>query len=193
MSATVITIPHSFTSAIKEVSSLAQGAAVDALALKYGFDAGEARQFLDDLDIKIVKKRGPVAKINPKGKRTPKDAAVKPTTKRAPTGYLLFSADQREQVRQDLSVELEGEKLKPQLVVKELAKRWAALEDDQRQVWRTLAAMPILGLDADMTESDGDEPLAIVREETVVSEELNWNSPVEVARCNHVGQCSCGC
>ena len=202
MTANVITLPHSFTAAIKEVATTAQASTVDALALKYGFDAEEAHQFLASLDIKIVKKRGPVAKTKPKIKRTPKDAAVKPKTKRAPTGYLLFSEQLRSEVRQELSVELEeGEKLKPQLVVKELAKRWAALEDDERQVWRDhsalIAAVPILELDADMTESDGDAEvdIVIVREETMGSGDPSWNEcrlPSEAPRCNHTGQCSCG-
>jgi len=194
MTATVITLPHSFTDSIKEVADTARAAAVDALALKYGFDAGEAHQFLGDLDIKIVKQRGPVAKTKPKIKRTPKEAA-KPKTKRAPTGYLLFSDDQRSLVRQEMSANLdEGEKLKPQLVVKELARRWAALADEGREMWRSLAAMPLLELDADQS-SDESDGLEINREETIGSDGPSWNEcrlPSEAPRCEHTGQCSCG-
>jgi hypothetical protein len=142
MAATQITIPHSFTDAIKEIANEARFSAVQALAVKYGFDPSEALEFLGESEPKLVQKRGSGPK-NAKAK--PKDAEAKPKAKRPPTGYLIFSKENREQTRQDLSLKLgEGEKLKPQLVVKELAARWAALGEEEREAWKEQAAMMIL-------------------------------------------------
>ena len=142
MSSTTITLPHSFTAAIKEVAAKAQAQAIDSLSAKYGFPAEEAHRFLSDTEIKIEKKRGPSAK--PKDKSKPKED--KPKKKRAQTGYLLFSAENRPAVREALSDELaDGEKLKPQDVVKELARRWAELDEEERLDWKVRALPAIEG------------------------------------------------
>ena len=140
MTSTTITLPHSFTGAIKEVAATARSAAVDSLALKYGFPAEEAHRFLSESEIKIEKKRGPVAKSKEKSK--PKED--KPKKKRAQTGYLLFSAENRPAVKEEMSDELaDGEKLKPQDVVKELARRWAELDEEERLDWK-VRAIPVI-------------------------------------------------
>ena len=139
---TQITIPHSFTGAIREVANEARLGAVQALAAKYGFDPSEALEFLGESEPKLVQKRGGGSK---KAKAKPKDAEAKPKAKRPPTGYLVFSKENRADVKAELSAELgEGEKLKPQLVVKELAARWAALEEDEREAWKEQAANVVL-------------------------------------------------
>jgi len=124
------------------------------LAEKYGFDADEAQLFLkiDDSPVKkrsspedvlakkianaLIKKEIQDAKDAKKAKKAAK--AAKP--KRKLTGYLMYLNDQRAVVRQALIAELEeGEKLKPQNVVCELAKMWKALSDEERDSWNATA------------------------------------------------------
>jgi len=52
----------------------------------------------------------------------------------------LFSADVRPEVREELTENLEdGEKLKPQDVVRVIADRWKGLEQDERDEWNQRA------------------------------------------------------
>ena len=136
-----ITMPREFDGAIQAIIQQARDAAVEALAEKYGFDSEEAGRFLAEGGIKVVKMRGPVPKAKKAVKATKTKVAKAEKSKRGKTGYLLFSADERESAQLDLTAELEeDQKLAPQLVVKELAKRWKALEDDERETWNQLAA-----------------------------------------------------
>lgn len=145
MAATQITIPDSFTVAINEVVNDTRISVVQSLAAKYGFDSSEAIAFLDQNAPKLVKKTGSEGK---KSKKT-KDANSKPKTKRPPTGYLVYSAARRDEVKAELSGELApDEKLKPQAVVKELAARWAKLDDSERLIWNERAALSVTEEDA---------------------------------------------
>ena len=136
MSATIM-MPTVFDEAIRTMCGDAVTQAVAALAEKYGFDAEEAARELNLGELKLVRKRGPSPK-----KETEKSVAKKakkddkPKTKRPPTGYLLYAADVRPTVKEELTEALEeGTKLKPQEVVVEIAKRWKALDDDEREEW----------------------------------------------------------
>lgn len=145
MSATQITIPDSFTVAINEVVNEARNGVVQALAAKYGFDPSEAIAFLGQDAPKLVQKTGSGGKKSKKSKK----ADSKPKTKRPPTGYLVYSAACRDEVKSDLSVELgPDEKLKPQAVVKELAARWAKLDHSERLIWNERAALAVTEEDA---------------------------------------------
>jgi len=53
-----------------------------------------------------------------------------PKKKRPPSGYLLYINSIRQQVKNEL-----GEDSGPKDVTKELAKRWKALDDDERSEW----------------------------------------------------------
>ena len=131
MSATVM-------SAINVMCSDAKSQAVKDLADKYGFDVEEAQRFLDIHDSKsqVVKKEPKVKKMKKEKKESDDD---KP--KRKPTGYLLFSKDQRPAAKLALEADLdEGEKLKPQLVMTELGKMWKALSDEERATWNETAS-----------------------------------------------------
>ena len=57
----------------------------------------------------------------------------KPKKKRGMTGYLLFSKENRAAVKEELG------DVKPTEVVTEVAKRWKALRDDEREEWNTRA------------------------------------------------------
>jgi hypothetical protein len=131
-----ITMPREFDAAIQTIIQQARDAAVEALAEKYGFDGEEAGRFLSEGGIKVVKMRGPVPKA--------RKVAKAEKTKRGKTGYLMFSSDEREAAQLDLGQELEeGQKLAPQLVVKELAKRWKELDEADREMWNQLAASEV--------------------------------------------------
>ena len=57
------------------------------------------------------------------------------------TGYLLFSKEMRADVKEALEAELEeGEKLKPQATVTELAAQWKALSEEEQTEWKERAA-----------------------------------------------------
>ena len=168
-------MPREFDGAIQTIIQQAREKAVEALAEKYGFDAEEAQAFLVEGGIKVVKMRGPVPKAKKVIKATKAKVAKAEKPKRAQTGYLMFSSDERESAKLDLAQELEeGQKLAPQVIVKELAKRWKALEQDEREIWNQLAA----------AEVEGEDDLMVVRP----ASEYRIGS----RGCNHVGMCSCG-
>ena len=140
-------MPQSIDSAIKEMCGDAMAQAVTALADKYGFDAEEANRFLDTSGLKIVRKRGPAPKeekpTKPKAKSKKETGDDKPKTKRAKTGYLLYADEIRDEVKETLISELEeDEKLKPQEVVKAIAARWKAEDQDVRDEWNAKAKTP---------------------------------------------------
>ena len=133
-----ITMPREFDGAIQDIIAQARDACVQALAEHFSFDPAEAQRFLEEGGIKVVKKRGPVPKAK-KIMRT-KKGGDEPKPKRALTGYLLFSADERPQVRAELEAALQGDaKVAPQAVVKELGARWKALEEEERVTWNFAA------------------------------------------------------
>ena len=144
MAATIM-MPQQIELAIREMCSDAMSQAVAALADKYGFDLEEANRFLAEADVKIVRKRGPSPKPDKDSKKEAKKEAKSKTDKpkRAKTGYLLYADEVRAEVKAELLAELsEDEKLKPQDVVKAIAARWKAEEEDVRAEWNAKAKTP---------------------------------------------------
>lgn len=134
-------MPPAFDQAVREMCGEAINQAVAALAEKYGFDSEEAHRFLDVSNLKVVRKRGP-SSHKETGEKTTKTKSVveKSKTKKSPTGYLLFGAAQRPVVKKELTEALEeGEKLKPQVVITEIAHRWKALSEEERGEWNAQA------------------------------------------------------
>ena len=113
--------------------------AVAALAAKYGFDAEEALREVNGGEVKLVRKRGPSPKRDTeKSVKKQKKVADKP--KRAPTGYLVFQKYIRPETVEEMTLLLEdGEKLKPQAVVKAIAAKWQDLSGEERAGWMTKA------------------------------------------------------
>ena len=149
MSATIM-MPQAFDQAILEMCGDAMTQVVASLSEKYGFDADEASRFLELESIKIARKRGPSPKKSEdkpeKTKKPKKEKKEKKEDKpkRSPTGYLVFSKALREEVKAALTENLgEDEKLKPQDVVSELAVRWKALEQEERDEWNSKAKTPV--------------------------------------------------
>lgn len=147
MSATIM-MPNQIESSIRsmctDAMAQAAAAAVAVLAEKYGFDAEEANRFLAQTEVKIVHKRGPSPKADKETKKSSKakvDKSDKP--KRGKTGYLLYADEVRAEVKAELEAELgEGEKLKPQEVVKAIAARWKGEDQEVRDEWNAMANTP---------------------------------------------------
>ena len=148
----IITMPNALEESIRECCAEAVGQAVAALAAKYGFDAEEAQRELNLGELKIQRKRGPVAK-KPVSKKESKAKTEKdePKPKRKITGYLLFSREMRPGTKAQLEQELQdGEKLKPQATVTALAAAWKELGDEEKAEWNERAAQE--AADSDVEE-----------------------------------------
>jgi hypothetical protein len=116
---------------------------LEGLAAAEALDAAKAAA-------KAAKKEAKAAKAAAK-------AAKEPRPKRAPTGYLLFCADLRPEVKAALEEQLApGEKLKPSVTVTELALQWKALTEEERAEWNAKAAV-IKELMVVRTSGDGSE------------------------------------
>ena len=75
-----------------------------------------------------------------KAEKKAEDAEAKPKKK---NGYLVFSKEMRAAVKEALEAELEeGEKLKPQAIIQELAAQWKALPDEEKAEWSAKANTP---------------------------------------------------
>ena len=80
-------------------------------------------------------------KPKPKSKAKAKadDGDEKPKKKRT-SGYIIYSNANRAEVKERLVEEADdGEKPKNTDVVKELARMWKELDDDEREIWNTKA------------------------------------------------------
>lgn len=79
----------------------------------------------------------------PTSKTTDKKADKGETSKKRQSGYLLFGKEMRKDIKEALEAELEeGEKLKPQAVVTEIAAQWKALSDEEKEEWNAKAKTP---------------------------------------------------
>ena len=145
MAATIM-MPQQIEVAIREMCSEAMSQAVAALADKYGFDQEEANRFLAEADVKIVRKRGPSPKPDKDSKKEAKKEAKSKTDKpkRGKPGYLLYADEVRDEVKAVLLANLgDDEKLKPQDVVKAIAVKWKAEDEDVRAGWNAKAKTPV--------------------------------------------------
>ena len=73
----------------------------------------------------------------PKKTKKVKPDSDEPKKKRGPTGYLLFSGATRADVKSSLSDAEES--TNPKDVTRELARRWKALSDEEREEWNDKA------------------------------------------------------
>ena len=86
-------------------------------------------------DKKTIEVGGMATKKESKGLK--KDGT--PRKKRAPCGYMIFSNENRVEVREQLVTEADGEKVPPGAVVKKLAEMWNALDEDEKEPYNTRA------------------------------------------------------
>ena len=67
-----------------------------------------------------------------------------PRKKRAPCGYMIFSNENRSDVREELLAEAAGEKVPPGAVVKKLAEMWNALDEDGKESYNNIAKKQVV-------------------------------------------------
>ena len=138
---TTLDMPPALTSAIEQLNIQTRMACADALATKYGFDSEDAKRFLASSGGSPSKAKGKMKKGKTKVVEASADGAA--PKKRPQTGYLLFASEMRSTVKTEMAADLgEDEKVPPQEVVKELAKRWKALEQNEREAWKEKAKTP---------------------------------------------------
>jgi hypothetical protein len=115
---------------------------VHTLAKQHGFDVNEALASLDigNMATKETEPKPLTAKEKKALVAAEKAKPKKEKTKRAPTGYMLYSADQRPIVKKELTDALaDGEKLKPQLVLSKLGSNWKEEDQAVRDKWNLTA------------------------------------------------------
>ena len=170
-------MPQQIDTAIREMCSDAMSQAVAVLAEKYGFDAEDANRFLASDTLKIVRKRGPATspkEEKSKSKSSPSKADKANKPKRGKTGYLLYADEVRAETKAELTEELgEDEKLKPQEVVKAIAAKWKAEDQDVRDEWNAKAKTPV-------TSDDEAEVVAVIEVEPEVEPEVESEAEPEV-------------
>lgn len=133
-----ITMPRAIDASLKQIVLDEMERCVVALAAKYNLDTDEAREELIG-EIKFNKKRGPIPKLN-------KGTAVVNVIKRdTASGYLKFSHAMRKSINVGLNANLgPDEKLKPQVIIKELAVRWKMLTEHERSEWNRYARNEVM-------------------------------------------------
>ena len=75
-------------------------------------------------------------KKKPKKEKKADSDDDKPKKKRT-SGYILYSNATRDEVKETLTVD--GEKPKNPDIMRELAKNWKALEEDEKEIWKAKA------------------------------------------------------
>jgi upstream-binding transcription factor len=123
-----VTISAAVDKMMKNMFSETMEACVAKLSEKYGFDEKEALEFLE---IDGLKENKEEKKKQKKEKKEKKE--VDPNKPKKTSGYLLYSADVREQVKANL-IEDGGEG-KPNDVVQAIAAKWKELTDEEKAVW----------------------------------------------------------
>ena len=99
----------------------------------------QVKQLMTQLETKTkTKTKGEKKEKEPKAKKATTNKDGSPKKKRGTTGYLLFAKETRPLAKNDITND-ENPSPKPTEVVTEIAKRWKALEDDEREEWNEKA------------------------------------------------------
>jgi hypothetical protein len=124
-----VTISSAVDKMMKNMFAETIEACVTKLSEKYGFDEKEALEFLEIDGLKEKKEE--------KKKEKKEKKEVDPNKPKKTSGYLLYSADVRQQVKTKL-IEDGGEG-KPTDVVQGIAAKWKELKDEEKAVWNDKA------------------------------------------------------
>jgi len=124
-----VTISAAVDKMMKNMFAETMEACVAKLSEKYGFDEKEALEFLEIDGLKEKKED--------KKKEKKEKKEVDPNKPKKTSGYLLYSADVRQQVKTKL-IEDGGEG-KPKDVVQGIAAKWKELKDEEKAVWNDKA------------------------------------------------------
>ena len=123
------TITAAVDKMMKNMFAETMEACIAKLSEKYGFDEKEALEFLEIDGLKEKKEE--------KKKEKKEKKEVDPNKPKKTSGYLLYSADVRQQVKAKL-IEDGGEG-KPKDVVQAIAAKWKELKDEEKAVWNDKA------------------------------------------------------
>ena len=96
----------------------------------------QVKQLMTQLESKTKATKEPKGEKKEKEPKKNKDGS--PKKKRGTTGYLLFAKETRPLAKNDITTD-ENPSPKPTEVVTEIAKRWKALEDEEREEWNEKA------------------------------------------------------
>jgi hypothetical protein len=124
-----VTISAAVDKMMKNMFAETVESCVAKLSEKYGFDEKEALEFLEIDGLKEKKEE--------KKKEKKEKKEVDPNKPKKTSGYLLYSADVRQQVKAKL-IEDGGEG-KPKEVVQAIAAKWKQLKDEEKAVWNDKA------------------------------------------------------
>lgn len=124
-----VTISAAIDKMMKTIIAETMEECVAKLSQKYGFDEKEAHEFLEIDGLKEKKED------KKKVKKEKKE--VDPNKPKKTSGYLLYSAHVREQVKAKL-IEDGGEG-KPKDVVQAIAAKWKELKDEEKAEWNDKA------------------------------------------------------
>ena len=97
----------------------------------------QVKQLMTQLETK-TKTKGEKKEKEPKAKKATTNKDGSPKKKRGTTGYLLFAKETRPLAKNDITSD-ENPSPKPTEVVTEIAKRWKALKDEEREEWNEKA------------------------------------------------------
>jgi hypothetical protein len=124
-----VTISAAVDKMMKNMFAETVESCVAKLSEKYGFDEKEALEFLEIDGLKEKKEE--------KKKEKKEKKEVDPNKPKKTSGYLLYSADVRQQVKAKL-IEDGGEG-KPKEVVQAIAAKWKQLKDEEKALWNDKA------------------------------------------------------
>ena len=96
----------------------------------------QVKQLISQMESKTKATKEPKGEKKEKDPKKNKDGS--PKKKRGTTGYLLFAKETRPLAKNDITTD-ENPSPKPTEVVTEIAKRWKALEDEEREEWNEKA------------------------------------------------------
>ena len=96
----------------------------------------QVKQLMTQLETKTKATKEPKGEKKEKEPKKNKDGS--PKKKRGTTGYLLFAKETRPLAKDDITTD-ENPSPKPTEVVTEIAKRWKALDDEEREEWNEKA------------------------------------------------------
>ena len=127
-----VTISAAIDKMMKAMIAETMEECVAKLSQKYGFDEKEALEFLE---VDGLKEKKEDKKKEKKDKKEKKE--VDPNKPKKTSGYLLYSADVREQVKAKLIKD--GGEGKPKEVVQAIASKWKELADEEKAIWNDKA------------------------------------------------------
>lgn len=133
---TCVQMPKEIDSAILLMCNDAVEQAVERLSERFGFDAAQAKEFLANESMKLVRQRGPAPKMKTK---KPAGGRSESKPKRVKSGYQHYIASVRDEVVELLREDFPSGKPPQSEVIKASAQMWKELPEEERAEWKEFA------------------------------------------------------